>query len=99
MEMSSSSFYVDIEYENFPNFCNFYKNVGHLIIECTKAKVTREEYKDNGARKRSVKIISKKILLMFILAPMMLTSPMRMIVHLMLIMRATHKFITYWPWL
>jgi len=45
VERKGFAFFVEFEYENLPEFCNYYKTVGHNVSVCRKANKKEEAHK------------------------------------------------------
>ena len=56
VERVGFSFFVDIEYENLPEFCNHCKVIGRSLGICMKKNANLEEANKPKARKDNTKI-------------------------------------------
>lgn len=64
VERESFAFFVNIEFEKIPEFCNFCKHIGHVVSNCKKksfvdSKMTREDPK--AKLKPSTKDVPKSV--------------------------------------
>lgn len=64
VERESFAFFVNIEYEKIPEFCNFCKHIGHVVSNCKKksfvdSKMTQEDPK--AKLKPSTKDVPKSV--------------------------------------
>ena len=51
VERKGFAFFVDLDYENLPHFCEFCKNVGHHVKECRRVKAVEV---DKGANDKNL---------------------------------------------
>jgi len=60
VERTGYAFFLDVEYENLPDFCSYCKCIGHYFEICKRKPVEFKENAHNNQAKKQVQIYVEK---------------------------------------